>query len=226
MNRVRTVRKRTDDWLVDLDEGRQTAATSIAAPTIAADATRVVAAILTTEVDELRHRVKTLSVGIDQTHQRTYLHEWGVLTQERTARSTTDMLSELADLGFAWRDIGRLVGVSIPAVQKWRKGERTSPDNRHRLASLLAGCGLIVRHRSVDDIGQWFEMPLVQGIPVTPIDLWAAGEYPLVFDYAMQHMTAEDILDRFDPEWRERYQSDFETFTAGDGELSIRVKER
>lgn len=32
------------------------------------------------------------------------------------------MLSDLAELGFAWRDIARLVKVSVPAVQKWRKG--------------------------------------------------------------------------------------------------------
>ena len=53
------------------------------------------------------------------------------------------MLTELADLGFAWRDIARMVGVSVPAVQKWRKGEKASGDSRIRVASLLAAYNLI-----------------------------------------------------------------------------------
>jgi hypothetical protein len=153
--------------------------------------------------------------------------EWNVLIQERVVRSSADLLEALADLGFAWRDISRMVGVSVAAVQKWRKGERTTPENRHKLAALLAACDLIVRHRHIEDIGQWFEVPsLVQGVPVTPMDLWAVGEYPLVFDFATGHLGGEAVLDKFEPDWRERYDSDFEVFKADDGELSIRMKDR
>lgn len=53
------------------------------------------------------------------------------------------MLSDLAELGFAWRDIARLVKVSVPAVQKWRKGEKASGESHSRVASLLAACDLI-----------------------------------------------------------------------------------
>lgn len=226
MTSPRLVRRRNGELSFVLDEGTQTAATSVRPRSIAPDATRTLAAMLTTQVDELRHRHSDLGADIHDVHQRSYMDEWQVRTQERSAQGATQLLEQLADLGFAWRDIARLLGVSVPAVQKWRKGGSTSPDNRHRLASLLATCDFIARHRSIDDIGQWFEMPLLQGAPVTPIDLWAAGEYALVFEYALQHLTGEQVLGRFQPDWCERYDSDFETFVAGDGELSIRMRER
>jgi transcriptional regulator with XRE-family HTH domain len=227
MTRARPVRKRSGDLLHDLDEGRQTAATSVRPRSIAPDATRTLAAMLTTQVvDELRHRHTDLGVDIHDVHQRSYMDEWQVRTQERAAEGATRLLDQLADLGFAWRDLARLLGVSVPAIQKWRKGGSTSPDNRHRLASLLAACDFIVRHRSITDIGQWFEMPLLQGVPVTAIDVWAAGDYALVFDYALQHLTGDDVLDRFQADWRTRYDREFETYVAGDGQLSIRMRER
>ena len=220
------VYRRDGTWVVDVDEQRQTAASSITTRQITTDATRTVAAMLTTEADHLRHQVKSLGVNVDDVHQRSYMNEWQVRTQERGQQSTVQLLEQLAELGFAWRDIARLVGVSVPALQKWRKGSSTTPENRLKLASLLAGCDFVVRHRPIEDIGQWFEMPLIQGIPVTPIDMWASGDYPLVFEYALQHSKAEHILDRVEPGWRAHQESDFETFVAGDGELSVRLRER
>ncbi len=225
MTQIRRARAHADDWFV-VDEGNQTAATSVRPRSIAPDVTRTLAAMLTTQVDDLRHRHSDLGADILDVHQRSYMDEWRVRMQERAATGVTQLLDELADLGFAWRDIAHLVGVSVPAIQKWRKGASTTPDNRQRLAGLLAACDLIVRHRSIHDIAQWFEMPLHQGVPVTPIDLWAASEYALVFKYALQHLTGEDVLSRYQPDWRGRYDSDFETFLAGDGELSIRMRER
>ena len=81
-------------------------------------------------------------------------------------------------------------------------------------------------HYGVQEIASWFEMPLLSGAPVTPIDLWAGGRSDLVFDYASGHSDSEQVLTSWDPRWRERYRSDFEVFRAGDGQLSIRPKER
>jgi len=136
----------------------------------------------------------------------------------------TEMLVELAELGFAWRDIARLIGVSVPAVQKWRRGERAAGESRRRAASLLAICDLIAEHYEVREIASWFEMPLVGEVPTTPIDLYVGERADLVFDYASGHADPEQILTDFDPQWRERYRSDFEVFRATDGELSIRPK--
>jgi hypothetical protein len=134
------------------------------------------------------------------------------------------MLAELADLGFAWRDIARLVNVSVPAVQKWRKGEKVSGDNRHRMASLLAACDLIKSHYMVEEIASWFEMPLSSSAPITPITLYAANRADLVFEFANGQVDPEALLSEFEPDWRERYRSDFEVFEAGDGNRSIRMK--
>jgi transcriptional regulator with XRE-family HTH domain len=174
----------------------------------------------------MRHRVRALTSDVGEVTRRTFEHEWSVLTQQRGAASPIALLNELADMGFTWRDIARLVGVSVPAVQKWRKGERLSGDNRRKLAGLIAACDLVASHFYVDDVASWFEMPIHESAPVTPIDLWAAGEQMLLFETASRHLTGEEVLDRFQPEWRERYASDFETYLASDGELSIRMRER
>jgi hypothetical protein len=121
--------------------------------------------------------------------------------------------------------IARLVGVSVPAVQKWRRGETATGESRGRVASLLAACDLIREQYLVEDVAQWFEVPLLVGVcPVTTADLYAAGQVPLVFNYASGHVDAEQTLTEFDPTWRERYRSDFETFRAGHGQLSIRPR--
>lgn len=134
------------------------------------------------------------------------------------------MLGELADLGFAWRDIARLLGVSVPAVQKWRKGERASGESRQKLANLLAACDLIAGHYMVDEIASWFEMPITMSAPLTPIDFYARERADLVFEYASGHTDPESLLSQFEPDWREHYRSEFEVFEAGDGNRSIRMK--
>ncbi len=151
--------------------------------------------------------------------------EWRKTTAERGRASVSSMLVDLADLGFAWRDIARMVGVSVPAVQKWRKGEKASGASRNRIASLLAACDLITKHYLVDDIASWFEMPLSTSAPITPIVLFSANRPELVFEFASGHVDPEDLLTEFDPEWRERYRSDFEVFEASDGNRSIRLKD-
>lgn len=186
--------------------------------------TRVQAHLLTEDIGWDRQQVRDLNEQFGDLHKRSHLVEWRTRTSERGQASVTTMLGELADLGFSWRDIARLVGVSVPAVQKWRRGERASGDSRLRVAGLLAACDLIAEHYLVDEVASWFEMPLVRGVPVTPVDLYAANQVPIVFDFASGHADPEALLTEFDPTWRERYRSDFEVFEAADGNLSIRRK--
>lgn len=186
--------------------------------------TRLTPPRLTKEVGGIRSEARALHNDVDDLHKRTHEDEWRTATAERGRASVTSMLTELADLGFAWRDIARMVGVSVPAVQKWRKGEKASGDSRSRIASLLAACDLISDHYMVDEIASWFEMPLSSAAPVTPIVLYAASRADLVFEFAGGHVDPEALLTEFDPDWRERYRSDFEVFEAGDGNRSIRMK--
>jgi transcriptional regulator with XRE-family HTH domain len=182
------------------------------------------AAKLTEDIGFRRQRARVLNEEFDDLHQRSLFAEWRAVTADRGRASMTEMLAELAELGFAWRDIARLIGVSVPAVQKWRRGEGATGESRRKTASLLAVCDLIAEHYEVRDIASWFEMPLAGEAPVTPIDLYVEERTDLVFDYASGHADPEQVLSDFDPQWRERYRSDFEVFRAGDGQLSIRPK--
>lgn len=202
---------------------RATGGTSTSTPT--QTETRLTPPHLTIEAGAVRSMARSLKSDADDLHKRTLEEEWRTTTAERRKASVTSILVELADLGFAWRDIARMVGVSVPAVQKWRKGERASGDSRMRIASLLAACDLITSHYMVEEVASWFETPLSSAAPVTPIALYAASRPDLVFELASGHVDPEVLLSEFDPDWREQYRSDFEVFEAGDGNHSIRMKD-
>jgi hypothetical protein len=113
-----TTRRRRDYFVEVIEEDFGTAGGSVTKAPVPS-ATRTVAALLTEHADSLRHRTNTLHVDVSETHQKVYEHEWGVLTQQRGSQSAVELLKHLGDLGFAWRDVARLAGVSVPAVKKW-----------------------------------------------------------------------------------------------------------
>lgn len=206
-----------------VDDG--TAGANIAPPPSISE-TQTVAVLLTDDIGYHRQTTRVLHKDAEELHHKSHYAEWTVRTSERGRSSTKEILEELFELGFAWRHIAALVGVSVAAVQKWRRGEGTSGQNRQKVASLLATCDLVADHYGVHEVASWFEMPLLPGVPVTPVDLWAAGRTDLVFDHASGHMDPEQVLTNWDGQWRERYRSDFETYRAGDGQLSIRLRDR
>lgn len=172
----------------------------------------------------LRSRAQQLSADTQGLHRDTQLNEWSDRAMARGKDAPLDLLSTLADLGFSWRAIARMLNVSVPAVQKWRQGAKVSGENRRLLANLVAACDLVAEHYLVNDVASWFEMPLLTDVPITPIDLYAAGRYQLLFEYASGHTDTESLLTQLDPDWRETYRSGFEVFRAEDGQLSIRSK--
>lgn len=187
--------------------------------------TRTVAQVLNEDIGYLRRQVKVLHEDAGELHQRSQFAEWNARTSERGREAVTDLLRELSLLGFAWRDVARLVGVTVPALQKWRRGERVTGVNRRKVAGLVAACDLVSEIYGIQDVASWFEMPIVTQAPVTPIDLWQAQRTDLVFEHACGQADPEQILTEFNTEWRERYRSDFEVFRASDDRLSVRPKE-
>lgn len=179
---------------------------------------------LTEDIGFNRQRADVTAEDFGDLHKRSHDLEWRMLSAERAKASVVTMLGELGDMGFAWRDLARMVGVSVPAMQKWRRGEKASGDSRQRVASLLAACDLIRKHYMVEEIASWFEVPLVKDVPITAIDLYAHDRADLVFEFAHGQMDPEVLLTQYDPEWRERYRSDFETFVGADGNRSVRLK--
>lgn len=147
--------------------------------------------------------------------------------QSLAALSTPDLLALIADRGFAWRDIAAVVGVSVPAIRKWRSGGSATGENSLRLASFLAFLNYLEAEGGVRDVAAWLEVPLVATVPVNRLDLLVAGRQDLVLSPLFGVAPSPSfVLDQFDPEWRSRYQSDFEVFLAEDGQRSIRPKAR
>ncbi len=186
--------------------------------------TPISALLHTQTVSSLVSRVTTLNDDVRASHVDALTREWRIRTQNRSGSTVLELLDMLADLGFAWRDLARMVSVSVPAMQKWRKGEKASGENRLKLAGLVAAADLIASQFEIRDIESWFEMPLLEGVPVTPIDLWSASQAFLVLEFASGHLDPESALTRFDPDWRAIYDSPFETHRGEDGYLSIRPK--
>jgi hypothetical protein len=180
---------------------------------------------LTEETGYLSNRAQLLHRDTDDLHLDTILQEWQVKSSDLVRQDMVALLGQLADTGFAWRDIARLIGVSVPAVQKWRRGGAATGQSRFNAAAVLAACEIISRHYMVQELASWFEAPVVFGYPVTVLDLYAARKIPLVFLLASGHADPEQILSALDPDWRETYRSEFEVFHADDG-LALRAKER
>lgn len=182
---------------------------------------------LSEQARSLARNVHKLHEDVDQINVRTDLHEWRIRTAHHARLGNAlAALTALADMGLAWRDISKLIGVSVPAVQKWRRGGEIANENKIKIFGLAAVFDLLAAPLQIHDGGSWFQVPLSPDAPITPIDLWAAGKEELVFELAHENTNPDAVLDKFDPAWRERYRSDFEVFRADDGDLSVRTKAR
>ncbi|MCA1601250.1 MAG: hypothetical protein LC776_06275 [Acidobacteria bacterium] len=143
---------------------------------------------------------------------------------EAAKRSVTELLAELAELGFAWRDIARLVGVSIPAIRKWRQGGTITGAHRRAVAHVLAFVDVLRSDHFVQDVPSWMEIPIA-GSSSSGIDIYAAGEAKSLLLYAAGHLASEELLDQVHPSWRIRSDDQFEITSGSDGEPIIRMRD-
>lgn len=172
----------------------------------------------------LRTRARLVNGDVAELHESTMQKELDERSAELAKLPVSDLLAGFADLGFAWRDIARMVAVSVPAVQKWRKGESITGENRLRLAKLAALMDM-VQNQMVSDPASWFEVPLL-GSSITPLDMAADGRWTLVLELAGDHSDKRSVLNSYKPDWQEANTgSAFETFVNVDGQRSIRSKE-
>lgn len=194
--------------------------------------TRTIAELVE-HVGFLKNRTRILVADSNDVHNST--DELHAETLEQLLRSTAnqlnkeelpDLLDRLSSLGFSWRDLARLVGVSIPALRKWRNGEPASGENRLRVARLAAFCEIVSEQYLIDDPVSWLEIPLHIDAPVTGIDLVASDRLDLAFRLAGDEgADPESVLDQFEPDWRDRYRTSVEVFTADDGLPGLRPRE-
>jgi hypothetical protein len=123
-------------WLVDPG----TAAGEITPPPRISQ-TRTSATRLTQERGETRAIARARAELAVDLHQDSYFSEWRIGTSKLAATKTpAEVLQQLADLGFAWRDIARLVKVSVPAIQKWRQGQGMSGRSGHEWGAPGKAC--------------------------------------------------------------------------------------
>lgn len=134
------------------------------------------------------------------------------------------LLEELSEMGFAWRQIAEMLGVSVPALRKWRSGDRPTGENRRQVSQLLAFVQMLRDDHLVFEPASWMEVPLSRDAPITPVDLYAFGKLRVIHDLAAEKIGPEAALDAVDPEWRERYRTDWEIAAGEDGQPVIRPK--
>lgn len=179
---------------------------------------------LSLRADYLRTSVDVLGGEVHELHGEARERDMSDRALEKTKKSVVGLLDELAgDRGMGWSDIAEVVGVSISAVRKWRKGGDASPDSRLKLARIAALLDVLEEKGLVQDPAGWMEMdlPLEVGYFIRPLDLYLEGHVTALIDLAEHRQTIAQVLDRVRPSWRES-RTDFEVFLDVDGERSIR----
>lgn len=172
----------------------------------------------------LAHDSLDLHESIGQLHSDSLDEELRSLTVRHARELLPTLLEQLSTLGFSWRDIAKIAGVSVPAVRKWRRGESATGDNRQRVARIVALCEIAAQRYLIADVAGWLETPLHPDAPLTGLDLMASERFDLVLALAREQSgDPERVLDEFEPDWRARYRSDVEVFTAPDGLPGLRL---
>lgn len=178
---------------------------------------------LAERVGHLRGSTQFLLADVAETHDQVLEIQLSSRTDEAAKRSVSDLLTELAELGFAWRDIARLVGVTVPALRKWRHGEPATGQHRRTVAGLVAFVSVVQSEYLIQDVASWMEMPLADS-QVTGIDVFSGGGVNQLLLHAAGHLSSEELLDSFEPSWRDAIDDRFEVVTGGDGQPFIRMR--
>jgi transcriptional regulator with XRE-family HTH domain len=190
---------------------------------LAPDSTRT----LSLQADWLRTAVDMLGGEVQELHGEAREHDLIDRTFEKTKKSVSSLLEELAgERGMGWSDIAEVVGVSISAIRKWRKGGDASPESRSKLARIAALLDVLEEKGLVQDPAAWIEMdlPLDSGYFIRPLDLYLEGHVLALIDLAEQRQTVTQVLDQLKPNWRTN-RSNFEVFIDTDGQRSIRPRD-
>lgn len=202
--------------------GDRTRADSVA-PSEIARPTRTSRDDVAEEAGHLRNTARVLSNDVADLHHRAMAVQLEARTDEAAKRSVGDLLDELADLGMPWREIARLVGVTVPAVRKWRQGEPATGAHRRAVARLLSFVDVLRSDHFVQDVPSWLEMPLSTS-NTTGLDVYALGRSDLLLEHAANHISSDEVLDGINVGWREETDNRFEVFTADDGGQGIRPR--
>lgn len=182
---------------------------------------------LSLRADYLRTKVDMLGGEMQELHGAVRENDLADRTLEKSKKSVANLLDELASSrGMGWSDIAEVVGVSVSAVRKWRKGGVASPESRSKLARIAALLDVLEEKGTVTDPAAWMEMDftLEPGYFIRPLDLYLEGHVSELIELAEQRQTTVQVLDRVRPNWRQN-RSGFEVVLDDDGERSIRRRD-
>lgn len=172
------------------------------------------------ELDDLAKMLRTVTLEQLEEFQRKNI-EKRAATKARSG--VPALLEELtAERGMSWVHIARLVGVSVTAVRKWRKGGDATPDSRLGLARLAAMLDLL-EELAVADPAQWMEipLPLPSEYQIAPLDLYERGALPGILSIASNRLDAEEVLSKEVPGWRNELRNEFQIVQAPDGMTAL-----
>lgn len=152
---------------------------------------------------------------------------WGYLAAQRQKlrdRTIADDVEELLDHGFSHHMIGELLGVGSTELMRWKSTGVCLPEQQKAAHKLLAFCGMLEDKFGVASAATWFERWLVPTCIINMLEIYHHGHTDLVLNYAAGRLTGEQVLDLYEPEWREVPPSMWEVATNQDGEQYIRMK--
>lgn len=133
------------------------------------------------------------------------------------------VLSDLGLLGVAWRDVARVVGVSLSTVAGWRSGVVSPSAAEWERLLGFAACVDVLSGPTCDSGGAvaWLESPVSDRVFVSGLNLLSVGRMDLVFEL-VAGADPVVVLDSLDPDWRVRGVDDgFASVVMVDGCLSI-----
>jgi len=177
---------------------------------------------------EQTHRINILAKKNIESRRNLYKKMFTNNRQASRSKSVPMLLQELAlEWGMTWVDTASLVGVSVPALRKWRnETNEATPENHERLLSLVAFLGTL-KEVLVSHPAAWMALPVEPGFMATPRDLYTlTPTAPIILlDYAACNISAETLLGEIDPDWRVHFKSEFENYLEDDGFRSLRRRE-
>ena len=137
------------------------------------------------------------------------------------------LLNKLLDMGFAWTHVASMIHVSVNIIRDLDCAEDSSenlPEGPHKnLAQLLALIEALEEKLPSQNIASWLETTL-DGYYYSGIDVISENQIDLLVMYADEEISNTELLDSCFPNWRDNFDERIETFTASDGEQSIRLR--
>jgi hypothetical protein len=147
-------------------------------------------------------------------------------TDDKARAGLAALLTELtAGYGLGWSDIARMVGVSVPAIRKWRHGGDISSARMLSVAKLAAFLEML-SEEEISDPATWLNLPLddvgdevVPGL-VTKKEIYSSGGIVDLLEYAKKFISHDELLARSCVRARSITSAN-RVITAADGYLSI-----